>query len=604
MREDGTTPSQDTLRTLLEVEGIKRVAIVDDAFDSMAQRGLTTIEANDLWEKVEFEDKIHEELDRLDMRVDSVEDLAGELIDDLLEKQSRVPRFMDLWSKSIAGIRRSEAIKPLNALKGHLENPLELDVQSFGTETEPSALVAFDPQLIFLDWHLGDDGADTIVETQGEEKIHPTVQAAINQAKAVLEDWPKEKPKPLIILMSSRPGVEADAGIFCREAEILRGMFYAVPKSKLIDDFNLRLYLRLFVMSVPAGRRLQTFMDTLRHEFESARKRFLEAISDLTLTDYAYIQRLCLQNEGQPLGDYLIWLFSTYMGQLLFAEALKDVRSDLDSMTFEQALPSMGPPSDTLTDIYYKALFDTSVGSVESHPLADTDGEVPLHTHPSIALGDVLRYQEPAADVENEIANNPEVYTYEDEVPKSPYVPDVEFDASNNEEETAGESAKAGEDNPDLLLVINAQCDLEFRPTPVDTPESVKSLSILLMPGTLRPLSKRSVGRSKPKTELYQQDGEKYRIEWDTKKVKTVPFVQFRRWMLHYGYERAGRLRLPYALEIQRIFAADLTRIGSPVSPPIYQPISAQVLCPNSKGNTYETAESLSPNPPKGVASV
>ena len=168
------------------------------------------------------------------------------------------------------------------------------------------------------------------------------MQAAVTKARAILADWPSDRPKPLIVLMSSKPGVEAAAGVFCREAEILRGMFYAVPKSTLNDAFNLRLHLNLFAMSVPAGRRLQAFMDALRHEFLGARKRFLEAISDLTLTDYAYIQRLCLQNEGQPLGDYLLWLFSTYLGQLLFAEALKDVRNDLDSMTFEQALPRLG----------------------------------------------------------------------------------------------------------------------------------------------------------------------------------------------------------------------------------------------------------------------
>ena len=44
------------------------------------------------------------------------------------------------------------------------------------------------------------------------------------------------------------------------------------------------------------------------------------------------------------------------------------------------------------------------------------------------------------------------------------------------------------------------------------------------------------------------------------------------------GYERTARLRLPFALEIQRAFTANLTRIGMPVAPPIYQPVEVQLF--------------------------
>ena len=594
MSSDATSPVKDSLKALLQKEGIERVAIVDDAFDSMAQRGLTPLEANDLWERLEFDDDFHAQLDQLGRNVETAEDLAGELIDELLKNQSRVPRFMDVWPKSIAGNRRAEAIEPVSGLRGQLEGVLDLDVRTFDSDTEPSTLVAYDPQLLFLDWYLGDDGAQTVGTTIGGGETHPAVQAAVTKARAILADWPSDRPKPLIVLMSSKPGVEAAAGVFCREAEILRGMFYAVPKSTLNDAFNLRLHLNLFAMSVPAGRRLQAFMDALRHEFLGARKRFLEAISDLTLTDYAYIQRLCLQNEGQPLGDYLLWLFSTYLGQLLFAEALKDVRNDLDSMTFEQALPSLGPPSETLTDIYHTALFDTSVGPVDSHPLASASGGSSMRIHPAIALGDVLRYQEPVADVEQDKSSVAEDNPHGQEEPQSPSQGDVEsVDRNGDDEETGNENGMGGDSNPDLLVLINAQCDLAFRPGREDAPDPVKDLAILLLPGSLRPLGTKSSGASMPKTELYQQDGQNYRIEWDTKNVQAIPLDQFRKWMESNCYERSARLRLPLALEIQRAFATDLTRIGSPVSPPIYQPITVQLLRPNSQGNAYEIIDDL-----------
>ena len=36
--------------------------------------------------------------------------------------------------------------------------------------------------------------------------------------------------------MSSKPGIETYAGEFCRRAQLLRGMFYAVPKTRLNDS--------------------------------------------------------------------------------------------------------------------------------------------------------------------------------------------------------------------------------------------------------------------------------------------------------------------------------------------------------------------------------
>ena len=150
MSSDATSPVKDSLKALLQKEGIERVAIVDDAFDSMAQRGLTPLEANDLWERLEFDDDFHAQLDQLGRNVETAEDLAGELIDELLKNQSRVPRFMDVWPKSIAGNRRAEAIEPVSGLRGQLEGVLDLDVRTFDSDTEPSTLVAYDPQLLFL----------------------------------------------------------------------------------------------------------------------------------------------------------------------------------------------------------------------------------------------------------------------------------------------------------------------------------------------------------------------------------------------------------------------------------------------------------------------
>ena len=554
MSNNAASRTQDPLKALLIKQGIERVAIVDDAFDSMAQRELTTEEANNLWGMLEFDDDFQRQIDDFGRQIGGADDLVGELIDELLANQSEVPRFVELWSRSIAGIRLTEALGSISGLRDQLRNSFNLEVGTFGSDTDPSTLVTYEPQLVFLDWYLGDDEVQPGGGGITDAGPH-AVQVAVDTARGILENWPKESPTPLIILMSSKPGIETYAGEFCRRAQLLRGMFYAVPKTRLNDSLNLRVHLKLFAMSVPPGRRLQAFMDTLRGEFPVATRQLLETLSDLTLTDYAYIQRLCLQREGQPLGDYLIWLFSTYLGQLLFAEALKDARTDLDSMTFEQDLPSLGPPSDTLTDIYHTALFDTSVGPVVTHPLAFVQEASTPKGHPAIALGDLLRLRQWASadDNQNSAACRDN---------------DCEADAEGSVGQVDSEV------DAELLLVINAQCDLVYRPASGDITASEKDLTILLLPGTPRPVRNRG-GSSKLSTELYQQDGVNYRIEWDTKNVRTISLSQFRKWTKSKGYERVARLRLPFALEIQRTFASDLTRVGSPVTPPIYQPIEA-----------------------------
>ena len=538
----GTSPvGSDSLRVVLEQMGLVRVAIVDDAFDAIELR---LEEARDLWTTLEFSEEARAEIDQFGLTISSPDDLTGEVVDELLRSRSQCPTFGALWDRSMGGQRIAEGLNPLNRLVEQLQGPLGLDVRKFGASATTAQLIADETQLLFLDWYLGED-PQTAVET------------AVTKVKDILSMWPDEWQKPLIVLMSSHTGLRESAGEFCRKSELLRGMFYAVPKSELTDRFNLRMHMRLFAMSLPAGRRLQKFVDALRKGIEDKKGEFIADISDLTLNDYAYIQSLSLQDDGQPLGDYLLWLFSSYFGQMLFADALGAQRDELDRMTFTETLPSLGPPSERLTELYHCALFDTSVGSVNSHPRAEGGPAAPVEANePSLALGDVLRRQLPPGD------------------------------------DTKGlEQAPAGT-RPDLYLVINAQCDLEFTPDRDSRPADLER-AVLLLPGRLQSVLEPVAHDSKPKTELYLHNGGSYRIMWDTRQILTVPYGQFPTWAEKEGWERVGRLRLPFALEVQRAFAADLTRVGTPVMPPIYQPVVAQVLRVNQENKVFEATNEL-----------
>lgn len=308
---------------------------------------------------------------------------------------------------------------------------------------------------------------------------------------------------------------------------------------------------------------------------------FIERISALTLSDYAYIQSLSLQADGQPLGDYLMWLFSAYFGHLLFGRALRRQRDDLDALTFK-TLPSQTVPSPQLAEMYRHALFDVDVGPVTGHPRARPasagamqgngppapDSAAAADRDPVLSLGDIFVPVHPAPpDGEGDGAGT----TDRDPVPDGPTVAAAHSEAPSP---------------PDLMMVINAQCDLAFAPEGGRTID--RGRSILLLPGTLQPIREPIPDRYRgaPRTELYEAEGRSYRVVWNTKEVKTVPYGEF--WSWHDGvgahagasrrHERRARLRLPFALEVQRAFAADLTRVGMPVAPPIYQAVDIRLL--------------------------
>ena len=574
MTDHQVPPQQSALKELLEQENIVRVAIVDDMVDLLDTLALSSPQREDLWERIESLPAAFAEIGQLGWDLSSSNaptDLTDDCVRSLLQKRSQCPSFIEAWVGSDAGLQIDSGLRQVQDIVDNLEAIQGLDVKTFASDVEAEEVVAHDPQLIFLDWYLGEEAAPPVQEAIKTGVIPDPVKEAVEKAQAILDCWPGDKLYPLVILMSSRSWVEDHASEFCQLSGILRGMFHAVPKSRLTDSFQLRRHMHLFAMSLSPGRLVQKFVSALREKFKEVEAQFLGNISDLTLTDYAYIQSLSLQDDGQPLGDYLFWLLSGHLGQLLFSEALGEARADLDSMTFGQHLPNVGAPSDRLTEFYYSALFDTKVGPIAAHPQASSDSPTDNNT-PALSLGDLLlRLEKPLHDEEGGDG------------------------CSGGEHNSEGqEEASVKEKMPDLFLLINPQCDLQFTPDSEERPAD-PNRSVLLLPGSLEPLQTTKGNQSRLKTELYLHGGKSHRIEWDPKSVRAVSLGEFDAWKTgdRYEYERSARLRLPFALELQRAFAENLTRIGAPVMPPIYQPVSASLLVPKPDERVYQKVEEL-----------
>lgn len=141
-----------------------------------------------------------------------------------------------------------------------------------------------------------------------------------------------------------------------------------------------------------------------------------------------------------------------------------------------------------------------------------------------------------------------------------------------------------------IWLVINPQCDLE-RDVPNDR-------SILLVPGKLTELSQPLKDIS---TDFFQLVNRPFKVSWKVKEVITIAYDSLTTWIAGRALLRGHRLKLPFALQIQQEFSASITRVGTPVSPPIIQQIRLEIWGKNLAATGVEklTKEALT-----GVRSI
>ena len=143
----------------------------------------------------------------------------------------------------------------------------------------------------------------------------------------------------------------------------------------------------------------------------------------------------------------------------------------------------------------------------------------------------------------------------------------------------------------DVLLVINADCDLIHSPQSPSRPFPA-DMSILLHPGRLATVDKSHDSKFKV-TELFVLDGQAYKIVWNHAGVITKTYDEVEKWLCCEGYSKKGRLIAPHALEIQQHFAASLTRVGMPVAPPFPRPATVRVFGKNEDGTLHQLGEDI-----------
>lgn len=504
----------DAIRTRLTERRITQIVVIDDAFDVPTRDSLDPVVVEQFWTDIKDQDDAVKELTAIGLKCEEPFDISQEQTATLF---SRVPSLKaareacgQLFSDVLGKQREVERFtKPL-------EEELKLKVVSLGSGEEFSETSA---RLIFLDYYLGPERSDE------------AIQAAVERAESIYKAYPEDGEKPLIILMSSFEDVAQHKEEFRKRSRLIGGMFDFVPKKELANRDRLILKIGSWAMGLADGYKIQHFVEAIDRSARAATDQFVDGVKALTLEDYGHIQRLSLQEDGHPLGDYMLWLFGAFFGDLLFHKQ-PDVRkhqNTLDALWVEQAPPCQQPPSVKLAEMYRAALFDPSVEDLGPHPLGAMTPDAP-----HMRLGDLF-----LKDTSNEV-----------------------------------------------LLVISPECDLAFSPRGKRTCDPDQS--VLLIPGQLQPIHEPLPKGSDLRTELFEHEGQAYRIIWNKKQVRSERLGKIGNCLRTFRYERRARFRLPYALMIQQAFAADLTRVGMPVAPPIYRPVIVQAYIEGNDGKSVE----------------
>lgn len=503
----------------LQERDITTIALIDDGFDPPTRPDVAT-EIDTFWAEVQDDDDAKKEFfgligHELDSP-DGIDDAAVQAIYKATFVNEALKRAVAQLVTPIDNKSR-----PLDTLRRLLNEELKRDTKCHGKLnqlTEPTA------QMVFVDYYMGSGRDDEMVK------------AAKDVVKEIDTLYSGTGFKPVIVLMSSQNVSPQMIEDFRQSSGWLAGMFYFINKDDFRDPDIFFMRLVSFAQAIPAGHKIQGLVDAIASRIHEVGTRFVSDLKALNLSDYAYLQMMSLQEDGHPLGDYMLWLCGSYIGQMLFSdEKVREQRKEIDKLMFSDIPAAQATPTDMLARLYESATIEP-VESELSHPRAPEGSAAEPHLH----LGDIFVQSKDA----------------------------------------------------DVLMIMNAQCDLEFAPGVVTRPFR-PNRAILLIPGKLQSLREtiRVADRDRPRTEVFRHDKEYFRIVWDPKRLLSVQYGEISKWLETHALQLVARLRLPFALQIQQAFAADLTRVGLPTAPPIQRGARARLYCQDENGKSVLVVE-------------
>ena len=391
--------------------------------------------------------------------------------------------------------------------------------------------------------------------------------------------------RPFLVLISDHDNAEAHKESFREKTRQLGGTFAFVRKQAAQDPDFLFLQIATWGLGHPAHIHLQAFVDATIESMDKTISQFRKTLASLTVQDYSFIQRISLEEDGQPLGEYMLEFLTGLLSHQFRANAeIQATRKSLDRLSFDHQLACSTQPSSELARMYRLALTDPVFDEINPHP-HDTSQPSMLEGHQSAHFENAFhRVRDRAYDIwveEGYPGGKQREHWDQAEKELTSFLPLLSLgdifikDVKSN-----------------LWMVVNAACDLLFSPRSSGR-KGDSDQPVYLMPGILTDLRHTGDVASKEVTELFEFDSKPYRILWDYRYVRSVRLGDFAREMRNNGYKRNARLALPYALKIQRVWTAHLDRVGLPSPPPMFEEADVSLYTQDINGHWTKYSETI-----------
>ncbi len=559
----------------LQQQPIRKIAVIDDAYDPFNPESVYEPEIREFVEALlsldpETDKAACEELDQfcdkhLGKKIQTINDVEDDVLNalwnnlaELRQNQALLEGLFKTWLGKLDQMQRIETGIKQACTTSSLEELVSVNTHQSTIADDPEKID--NAEVILLDYVLGDEANPDEAKRNAEktaEKLYGL----------------KTETPPLIVLMSSDPNVLQVQDEFQNKSGLLKGLFYCVTKNDLEDPEKLRLNLLTWSERREKGIVIHKFTNAVQKALNEGAEAVSESVKNLSLEDYAYVSDFSLRKEGQPLGEYMAWLFASYLGRLAFENAeFGDHQARVDKISFDDLPIRRFMPSIDLARMYDSALFNRSSNlfGIRKTKLREINRPIEVKGLDGVSLPQTI-----AGPLQGTVTSAEVVLVTPAAVPKS-----------------SGEDLGQAEiDLPALrlgllffkdvatpvLMVMNPECDLAFTDDGLRRPASV----IKLMSGKLIKATEHFSGLDDFDTEFFQIDDETYHIDWEVSKITHVEYPQLQKFLDAYGYEAKAILKIPFVLKIQQEYAGQLSRIGLPVAPPIEHGVGIEVFLKN-----------------------
>ncbi len=343
------TTQETTLKELFSINNISKVAIIDDAFDDPSKENITLNniktflnatakekDAKESWVKHEifkFEDDFAE-IDASDIHDDKIIAKLWKICEKEKCELAKIANYYLFIEKN----QKTAKILPL---KSFLEKQ-EIEVALLPSSADSDDVSGI--RVIFIDYFLS---------------IETTDEKATEIAETLAGEIYKKDNNRQFLLISTNSIDEDQINDFIEKAKLVGGVFYFIKKDDFQNELKLKLKLGNVIKALPHSSLIQQFTESIAASIDETANEFLNAIRKLSLEDYSHLYRLSLKADGHPLGDYMLWLFESYFGHLLFEKhaMVIDAKKKLDATDFQDDLIRQLIPSYNVADFHNNAMF-------------------------------------------------------------------------------------------------------------------------------------------------------------------------------------------------------------------------------------------------------